>query len=101
MGVGAGAAAPGTRSNLIRDPTPGEMYQEHLRYEDQIDAMVEKYGIRRVLKYSDLETARKEAGPAFIQDSEGADFLEKGQFVHYAVNDIADFQIGPVIHHGL
>lgn len=117
MGVGAGAAAPGTRSNLSRDPNPGEMYEEHLRYEDQIDAMVAKSGIPRVLKYSDLETAHKEGRPVFIQDSEGADFLEKGhierleeaykrglrklQFVHYAVNDIADFQIGPVIHHGL
>ncbi len=117
MGVGAGAAVPGTRSNLIRDPNPGEMYQEHLSYEDQIDAMVAKYGIRRVLKYSDLETAHKEGRPVFIQDSEGADFLEKGhverlaeahkrglrklQLVHYAANDLADFQIGPVIHHGL
>lgn len=117
MGAGAGAAAPGTRSNLIRDPNPGELYQEHLSYEDQIDAMVAKYGIRRVLKYSDLETAHKEGRPVFIQDSEGADFLEKGhgerleeahkrglrklQLVHYAVNDLADYQIGPVIHHGL
>ena len=117
MGVGAGAAAPGTRSNLIRDPNPGEMYQEHRKYEDQIDAMVAKYGIRRVLKYSDLEMGHKEGRPVFIQDSEGADFLEKGhldrldeaykrglrklQLVHYAVNDIGDFQIGPLVHHGL
>ncbi len=117
MGVGAGAAAPGTRSNLIRDPRPGEMFQEHLSYEDKIDAMVAKYGIARVLKYSDLETAQRENKSVFIQDSEGADFLEKGhlerldgaykrglrklQLVHYAVNDIADFQIGPVIHNGL
>lgn len=117
MGVGAGTAAPGTRSNLIRDPNPGELYQEHRKYEDQIDAMVAKYGIRRVLKYSDLEMGHKEGRPVFIQDSEGADFLEKGhldrldeaykrglrklQFVHYAVNDIGDFQIGPVVHHGL
>ncbi|PWT97887.1 MAG: hypothetical protein C5B51_30420 [Terriglobia bacterium] len=117
MGVGAGAAAPGTRSNLIRDPNPGEMYQEHRKYEDQIDAMVAKYGIRRVLKYSDLEMGHKEGRPVFIQDSEGADFLEKGnldwleeahkrglrklQFVHYAVNDIGDFRTGPVVHQGL
>jgi membrane dipeptidase len=93
------------------------MYQEHRKYEDQIDEMVAEYGIRRVLKYSDLERGHKEGRPVFIQDSEGADFLEKGhleqldeaykrglrklQFVHYAVNDIGDFQIGPVVHHGL
>ena len=117
MAVGAGDPAPGTRSNLIRDPKPGEMYQSHLRSLDRMDAALEKLSLRRALNYADLEAAKKTGQPVIIHDVEGADFLEKGhldrleatykrglrklQLVHYAVNDIGDFQIGPVDHNGL
>jgi membrane dipeptidase len=116
MDLGAGAAAPGTRSNLVHDPRPGELYQVHLRDLDQMDQALARLNLRRVLTYADLEAAKKESRPAIIHDSEGADFLEghldrlehaykrglrKLQFVHYAVNDVGDYQIGPVEHHGL
>jgi membrane dipeptidase len=117
MQVGAGDAAPGTRSNLIRDPKPGEMYQAHSDYLDQMDAALTTLKLARALTYADLEAAHKQRQPIVIQDAEGADFLEKGhldrleeaykrgirklQLVHYAVNDIGDYQIGPAVHRGL
>ena len=117
MQVGAGDAAPGTRSNLIRDPQPGEMYQAHSDYLDQMDAALTTLKLARALTYADLEAAHKQRQPIVIQDAEGADFLEKGhldrleeaykrglrklQLVHYAVNDIGDYQIGPAVHRGL
>jgi len=113
-----GDTVPGTRSNLRRDPEPGELYQAHLKVADGYDEMLESTEqLQRVLTYSDIEAAHKEGRPVIIQDAEGADFLEKGhldrleeahkrglrklQLVHYAVNDIADFQIGPEEHRGL
>jgi len=113
-----GDTVPGTRSNLSRDPEPGELYQSHLKVEDGYEEMLASTGqLRRVLTYDDIETAHGEGRPVFIQDAEGADFLESGhldrleesykrglrklQLVHYAVNDIADFQIGPDEHRGL
>jgi membrane dipeptidase len=116
--MGGGDPAPGTRSNLARDPKPGEMYQVHLKNEDDYDAMFASTPrLRRVLNYSDIDAARQEGRAAIIQDAEGADFLEKGhldrleeaykrglrklQLVHYAVNDITDYQIGPADHRGL
>ena len=118
MQVGAGAPDPGTRSNLKRDPKPGEMFDGHRAAEAQYDAMFTAHpSLMRVRTWADIEQARREQRPAIIQDTEGADFLEKGhldrleaaytrglrkvQLVHYAVNDIADFQVGPVEHGGL
>ena len=105
--MGGGDPAPGTRSNLVRDPKPGEMYQVHLKNEDDYDALFASTPqLQRVLEFSDIETARKEGRAAIIQDAEGADFLEAGhldrlqeahkrglrklQLVHYAVNDITE-----------
>lgn len=118
MQVGAGAPEPGTRSNLKRDPKPGEMVDAHRMAEGQYDALfAAQASLVRVRTYADIEAAHRERRPAIIQDTEGADFLENGhldridaayarglrkvQLVHYAVNDIADFQVGPVDHHGL
>lgn len=116
--MGGGDPAPGTRSNLQRDPQPGEFYQAHLKYMDDYDALFKATPeLVRVRTWADIEQARTDGRSAIIQDAEGADFLEKGhldrlagaharglrklQLVHYAVNDIADFQIGPVEHRGL
>lgn len=113
-----GDPLPGTRSNLRRDPEPGELYRAHLEVEDAYDAMLESTDeLQRVLTYADIEAAHANGRPVIIQDAEGADFLEEGhldrleqsyerglrklQLMHYAVNDIADFQIGPKEHRGL
>jgi membrane dipeptidase len=111
-----GPDSPKTRSNLARDPKPGELYKVHLESMDQMDAALGRNNLKKALKLSDLQSANKERLPAVIYDSEGADFIEghldrlgeayrrgmrKLQLVHYAINDIADFQSGPVEHHGL
>jgi len=113
-----GETVPGTRSNLSRDPEPGELYGKYLGILDGYDELVASTPqLQRVLTYADVEAARRDGRPAFLQDAEGADFLEDGhidrldqaferglrklQLVHYAVNDIADFQIGPDDYAGL
>ena len=94
------------------------MYRVHLKNGDDYDAMFAATPrLQRVLNYRDIDAARQEGRAAIIQDAEGADFLEKGhldrleeaptrglrklQLVHYAVNDITDYQIGPADHRGL
>jgi membrane dipeptidase len=111
-----GPDSPGTRSNLARDPKPGELYKVHLTSMDEMDEALARNHLKKALKLSDLEAANREGHPIVICDSEGADFIEghlerlgdayhrgmrKLQLVHYAINDIADFQSGPVDHHGL
>jgi membrane dipeptidase len=109
-------AAPGTKSNLSRDPKPGEMYQAHLKQLDLVDEAVAKLGLARVRKMADLRDARKKGQPAFIQDAEGGDFIEghlervqesfdrglrKIQLMHYAFNTMGDFQSGHDLNGGL
>jgi len=113
-----GETVPGTRSNLSRDPEPGELYAAHLKVLDGYDEMLASTPqLQRVLTHDDIESAHAAGRGAIIQDAEGADFLEQGhldrlgeayerglrklQLVHYAVNDIADFQIGPDDYQGL
>jgi hypothetical protein len=40
--MGGGDPEPGTRSNLRRDPKPGEMYDAHLKSEDGYDALLDR-----------------------------------------------------------
>lgn len=117
MRRGAEEPVPGTRSNLSRDPKPGEMYESHLKNLDLFDDLLSRNKLQRALKPGDLAAAHQKGEPIVVQDAEGADFLERGhldrlaeaykrglrklQLVHYAVNDTADFQSGPVDHGGL
>ncbi len=108
--------APGTRSSLTRDPKPGEMYANHVQALSRVDQLLARTGLSRALKLADLRAAHDRGGAIVIQDAEGADFLEgrleriqetyrRGtrilQLVHYAFNDVGDFQSGPNLHGGL
>ena len=114
--MGHSAAAAGTRSNLARDPQPGEMYANHLKALAWMDHLVSSGAVSRALNFGDLCDSHQQGRPVIIQDAEGADFLEghlervqelyrRGtrilQLVHYASNPIGDFQTGPEEHRGL
>jgi membrane dipeptidase len=100
----------------LRTPEPGQLYKYHLGRLDWVDAMVAGHGLRRALSAADLEAAHAAEQPSIVGDVEGLDFLEgklerleeahqRGvrhvQLVHYAPNDIGDFQTGVVTHRGL
>jgi membrane dipeptidase len=100
----------------VRTPERGQLYRHHLERLAWMDEMVAKHGLRRALSAADLEAAHKAGEPAIIADVEGLDFLEmklerfeeahqRGirhvQLVHYAPNDIGDFQTGAIMHQGL
>jgi membrane dipeptidase len=100
----------------VRAPEPGQLYRHHLERLAWMDEMVANHGLRRALSTADLEAAHKAGQPAIIGDVEGLDFLEtklerleeahqRGirhvQLVHYAPNDIGDFQTGAIMHQGL
>ena len=114
--MGHSPAVAGTRSNLTRDPRPGEMYANHLKALSWMDHLVSSGVVSRALNFQDLRNSHQQGRPVIIQDAEGADFLEghlervqelyrRGtrilQLVHYATNPIGDFQTGPEEHHGL
>jgi len=100
----------------VRTPVSGQLYQHHLERLDWMDEMVTNHGLRRALSAADLEAAHAAGQPSIVGDIEGLDFLEtklerleeahqRGvrhlQLVHYAPNDIGDFQTGAVTHRGL
>ncbi|MFY9779685.1 MAG: membrane dipeptidase [Candidatus Baltobacteraceae bacterium] len=102
--------------SAVRVPAPGQLYNHHLRSLDWIDELITNHGLRRALTAADLAAAHAAGQPAIVYDVEGLDFLEgklerleeahqRGvrhvQFVHYAPNDIGDFQTGAVTHNGL
>ncbi len=100
----------------VRTATPGDLYKGHLKRLDWADRLVRDHGMRRANSVADLRQAKSAGDPAIIQDIEGCDFLDgrlerleeaysRGvrvvQLVHYADNDIGDFQTGPEIHGGM
>lgn len=100
----------------LRTPESGQLYKYHLERLAWMDEMVTSHGLRRALSAADLEAAHAAGQPAIVGDIEGLDFLEtklerleeahqRGvrhlQLVHYAPNDIGDFQTGTVTHRGL
>jgi len=100
----------------LRTPEPGLLYRYHLERLAWLDEIVANHGLRRALSAADLEAAHQARQPAIVGDVEGLDFLEmklerleeayqRGirhvQLVHYAPNDIGDFQTGAVTHQGL
>jgi membrane dipeptidase len=101
---------------MKRTPAPGELYKDHLERLDWMDRMAANHGLRRVTSIAQLKDAKAKGEPAMIQDVEGCDFLEGNlerldeafrrgvrivQLVHYVVNDVGDFQTGPIVHNGL
>lgn len=101
---------------VVRQPAPGQLYRYHLDRMDWIDRLVAQHGVRRVTTRAELAAAHKAATPVLVQTIEGCDFLDRDlarldechrrgvrhlQLVHYAVNDLGDYQTGQVVHGGL
>ena len=100
-----------------RQPPPGaaEYYNAHIQALNQIDRILERQKIRRVLNLKQLEAAHTQGQPAIIQAAEGAQFIEgrlerveeayrRGlrhlQLVHFADNPgfpLGDVQSSPSI----